>query len=111
PQAGVDLHANIIRVRTRSSLVIHSIRPHAATLPSVARAALALLIFSSGIAAAQLPVVAGVTYGQPKVTPGEYNGDLSRRPLAAEAAEAVPRQKVYRPRLPGPPSTKRIPAA
>ena len=48
--------------------------------------------------------MAGVTYGQPTVTPGEYNGDLSRRPLAAEAA--VPRQKIYRPRLPGPPSTK-----
>ncbi len=92
--------------------MIHSIRPHAATLPSVARAALALLLFGSGIAAAQLPAVAGVTYGQPKVTPGEYNGDLSRRPLAAGAAEAaVPRQKVYRPRLPGPPSTKRITAA
>jgi len=70
----------------------------------LARSAFAALIFATSVAAAQEPAVAGVTYGQPKVTPGEYNGDLSRRPLAAEAAVARP--KIYRPRLPGPPSTK-----
>ena len=73
------------------------------------RSAFAALIFASSLTSAQLPAVAGVTYGQPKVTPGEYSGDLSRRPLAAEAA--APREKIYRPRRAGPTSTKFMTAA
>src|SRR5207248_1168185 len=55
-------------------------------------------------AAAQDLAVAGITYGQPQVVPGEYTGDLSRKSLAAEAA--IVRPKIYRPRLPGPAQTK-----
>jgi hypothetical protein len=62
----------------------------------------------SNAAAAQGLGEAGITYGQPKVVPGEYNGDLSRKPLAADAASVRP--KIYRPRLPGPPQTKSLTA-
>jgi hypothetical protein len=67
--------------------------------------AFAALIFMSSIAAAQAPAIAGITYGQPKVSPAEYNGDLSKLPRLPAGA-AVPQSKPYRPRLPGPPSTK-----
>ncbi|TMG82700.1 MAG: hypothetical protein E6H78_14175 [Betaproteobacteria bacterium] len=62
----------------------------AGTLPVLARSAFAALIFATSVAAAQGPAVAGVTYGQPKVTPGEYNGDLGRRPLPAGGSARPP---------------------
>jgi len=67
--------------------------------------AFAALIFMSSIVAAQAPGVAGITYGQPKVVPAEFNGDLSKLPRAPAGA-AIPQNKPYRPRLPGPPSMK-----
>ncbi|TMH47883.1 MAG: hypothetical protein E6H60_12795, partial [Betaproteobacteria bacterium] len=45
----------------------------------------------------------GVTYGQAKVIPGEFNGDLSLLPLAPTT---LGNPKTHRPRLPGPPPTK-----
>jgi hypothetical protein len=65
----------------------------------------AALIFASSIAAAQAPGAAGITYGQPKVVPAEFNGDLSKLPRAPAGA-AISQNKPYRPRLPGPPSMK-----
>jgi hypothetical protein len=73
------------------------------TLRSVTLLALAALILAPSFAAAELPAYDGVTYGQPKVIPGEFKGDLSSLPLAQKTLRAP---RPYRPRLPGPPSTK-----
>src|SRR2546430_14839990 len=72
-------------------------------LLGVAQVAFVALIGTPSLAAAQVTAVGGVTYGQPKVTPGEYNGDLSRRPLAPTA---VGKPKVYRPPFRPPPATE-----
>src|SRR4029450_4416496 len=53
--------------------------------------------------AAQPLTVAGVTYGQPPVVPGEFNGDLSLLSLEAKSARAP---RPYRPLRRGPLSTK-----
>ena len=78
---------------------------HGGALRACLSGAFAALLFASSIAAAQIPASAGIAYGQPKVSPAEFNGDLSKLPRAPAGA-AVPQSKPYRPRLPGPPSTK-----
>ncbi len=62
----------------------------------------ALFLFAAGVYA-QAPAYDGVTYGQPKVVPGEFNGDLSK---LSPAVQAIPAPKVYRPLLQGPRPTK-----
>ncbi len=49
------------------------------------------------------PAIDAVTYAQPKVFPAEFNGDLSKLPLAPRST-VEPRP--YRPLLRGPPSSK-----
>src|SRR5947209_3409632 len=65
--------------------------------------ALAALIFAAVPASADLPAYDGVAYGQPKVVPGEFTGDISKLPSLQKSVRAP---RAYRPRLPGPPSTK-----
>ncbi len=66
------------------------------------------LAASADSRAAAPAAIDGVTYGQPKVVPTEFNGDLAKlSPLALSKAGEAP--KVYRPRLQGPLSTK-VPA-
>jgi hypothetical protein len=84
-------------------------RPATDARLAVARIALTIALFgvllgaASPARAAQSSEIAGVTYGQPKVIPGEFNGDLSRLPLAPKAVRVPP---IYRPLLRAPPSTK-----
>jgi hypothetical protein len=63
------------------------------------------LLCLAAAATAQTQGVAGITYGQAKITPAEFNGDLSkvsRAPLSS----SEPSPKFYRGRLPGPATTK-----
>ncbi len=62
----------------------------------------ALVVFAAG-ASAQAPAVDVVTFGQPKVVPYEFNGDLSR---LSPAVQAISAPKAYRPLLQGPRPTK-----
>ncbi|NDP43375.1 MAG: Ig-like domain repeat protein, partial [Aromatoleum sp.] len=63
---------------------------------------------SADARAAAPAAIDGVTYGQPKVVPAEFNGDLAKLPpLAFSKAGETP--TVYRPRLQGPLSTKVLP--
>jgi hypothetical protein len=71
-------------------------------------ALLATLLLGSSPASAQLPGFDGVTYGQPTVIPGEFNGDLSLLPPTATTIGAP---RFYRPRLRGPATTKFLAAA
>jgi Bacterial Ig-like domain (group 3) len=91
-------------------------RPAPDALFAVVRVALTVALFggllgaASQESAAQSSEVVGVTYGQPEVHPAEVNGDLKLLPLAPTT---LGNPKIYRPRLPGPPSTKfqSLPAA
>jgi hypothetical protein len=75
----------------------------------VVRVALTVTLFGGFVGAAaqglagQSSEIVGVTYGQPKVIPGEFNGDLSKRPSAPKTVRVPP---IYRPLLRPPPSTK-----
>src|SRR4029078_2429034 len=62
-----------------------------------------ILGIASRGAAAQMAASIGVTYGQPKVSPAEFNGDLSKLP-ALQITIGEPR--IQRPLLRGPPSMK-----
>jgi|KBSSwiStaDraftv2_1062776.scaffolds.fasta_scaffold00786_15 hypothetical protein len=62
-----------------------------------------ILGIASRGAAAQMAESIGVTYGQPKVFPAEFNGDLSKLP-ALQITIGEPR--IQRPLLRGPPSMK-----
>jgi hypothetical protein len=95
----VDAEAN---ARLRAYAASHS-------LCTVVRIALTLALLG-GLAGATSPAraaqdskVAGITYGQPQVVPGEFNSDLSRLPLETKAARAP---RPYRPLLRRPPATK-----
>ena len=76
---------------------------------AVVRVALTIALFGGFLGAASQGRAGqpfegvGVTYGQAKVIPGEFNGDLSLLPLAPTTHGNL---KTYRPRLPGPPPTK-----
>jgi len=76
---------------------------------AVVRVALTIALFGGFLGAASQGRAGqpfegvGVTYGQAKVVPGEFNGDLSLLPLAPTTHGNL---KTYRPRLPGPPPTK-----
>src|SRR5438552_18842225 len=76
---------------------------------AVVRVALTIAVFGGFLGAtsqgrAEQPFESvGVTYGQAKVIPGEFNGHLSLLPLAPTT---LGNPKTHRPRLPGPPPTK-----
>jgi hypothetical protein len=74
----------------------------------VALLCVALLGGASQDAAAQSPAAEGVTYGQPKIFPGEFNGDL--RKLTTTLPVTTDETAIYRPLLRAPLSMKQPPA-